>query len=64
MPQLDHHTATRAISIYNWVMQFVKYQDIKELSREAVVTMIDRIYVYEDGRIKIDFNYRDEIARY
>ena len=48
----------------SWVMQFVKYQDIKELSREAVVTMIDRIYVYEDGRIKIDFNYRDEIARY
>lgn len=48
----------------SWVMQFIKYQDIKELSREAVVTMIDRIYVYEDGRIKIDFNYRDEIARY
>ena len=48
----------------SWVMQFAKYQDITELSREAVVTLIDRISVYEDGKIKIDFNYRDEIARY
>ena len=48
----------------NWVLQFAKYQNIQELSREAVVTMIDRIYVYGNSRIKIDFNYRDEIARY
>lgn len=48
----------------SWVMQFAKYQDITELSREAVVTLINRISVYEDGKIKIDFNYRDEIARY
>ena len=48
----------------SWVMLFAKYQDINALTREAVVTMIDRIYVYGDGRIKIDFNYRDEIAQY
>ena len=52
-------------STYNsWIMQFIKFQGITELSREAVVTMIDRIYVYEDKRIRIEFNYRNEIAAY
>ena len=27
-----------------------------------VVTLVDKIYVYEDKRLKIEFNYRDEIA--
>ena len=48
----------------SWIMQFIKFQGITELSREAVVTMIDRIYVYEDKRIRIEFNYRNEIAAY
>lgn len=26
--------------------------------------MVDRIYVYEDKRIRIEFNYRNEIAAY
>lgn len=47
-----------------WIQQFVQYQGITELSREVVVTLIDRIYVYEDKRIRIDFNYRDEIEYY
>lgn len=47
-----------------WIQQFVQYQGITELTREIVVTLIDRIYVYEDKRIRIDFNYRDEIEYY
>ena len=47
-----------------WIEQFVKYREISELTREVVVTLIDRIYIYEDKHIKIDFNYRDEIAYY
>lgn len=47
-----------------WIQQFVQYQGITELTREVVVTLIDRIYVYEDKRIRIDFNYRDEIEYY
>lgn len=47
-----------------WIQQFVQYQGISELTREVVVTLIDRIYVYEDKRIRIDFNYRDEIEYY
>lgn len=47
-----------------WIEQFVKYQGVGKLTREVVVTLIDRIYIYEDKRVKIDFNYRDEIAYY
>ncbi|MCI8471492.1 MAG: recombinase family protein [Clostridiales bacterium] len=48
----------------NWIMQFIKFQGITELTREVVVTLIDHIYVYEDKRIRIEFNYRNEIAAY
>lgn len=48
----------------SWIMQFIKFQGITELTREVVVTLIDRIYVYEDKRIRIEFNYRNEIAAY
>ena len=48
----------------SWVEQYVKYKDITELTREAVVTLIDRITVYDDKRIEIAFNYRNEIAYY
>ncbi len=48
----------------NWIMEFIKFQGIGELTREAVVTLIDRIYVYQDKRVRIEFNYRNEIAAY
>ena len=48
----------------NWIMQFIKFKGISELTREVVVTLVDRIYVYEDKRIRIEFNYRNEIAAY
>lgn len=47
-----------------WLQQYLRFRDLKELTREAVVTLIDQIHVYEDKRIKIDFNYRNEIAYY
>lgn len=48
----------------SWIMQFIKFQGLTELSHEAVVTLIDRIYVYEDKHIRIEFNYRNELAAY
>lgn len=48
----------------SWIEQFVKFKGINDLTREVVVTLIDCIYVFEDKRIKIDFNYRNEIAYY
>lgn len=45
-----------------WMEQFSKFRGIKELTREVVITLIDKVYIFADKRIKIDFNYRDEMA--
>lgn len=45
-----------------WIQQFIKFKGCTELTRELVVSLIDAIYVYEDKRIRIEFNYRDELA--
>lgn len=45
-----------------WIEQFIRYKNITELSREVVVTLIDKIYIFEDKRIQIKFNYSDEFA--
>lgn len=47
-----------------WLEQFARYQSVEKLTREIVVAFVDRITVYEDKTVHIDFNYRDEIASY
>lgn len=44
----------------SWIYQFIKYKDMKELSHEIVVVLVDRIDVYEDKRVQITFNYKNE----
>ena len=46
----------------SWIGQYLKYRDLQILTREAVVTLVDKILVHEDKRIEIIFNYRDELA--
>lgn len=46
-----------------WLDNFLKYREIKELTRDVVVSLIDRIDVYEDPeedirRIEINFRFR------
>ena len=45
-----------------WVEQYLNHQDLTELRREAVVSLIDKITVFPDKRIEITFNYHDEIS--
>ncbi len=47
-----------------WVEQFAKYNEVQELTREMVVTLIDKVIIHEDKRIEIVFNFKDEIAYY
>lgn len=44
----------------SWIQEFIKFHGVTDLTRELVVTLIDRIFVYEDKRVKIEFNYRNE----
>lgn len=47
-----------------WMEQFIKYKNIKELSREVVVNLVDRVLVFENKQVQIEFAYRDEITYY
>lgn len=44
-----------------WMEQFKKYRNITELDRTAVVSLIDRIFIYRDKRVDIIFNCQDEL---
>ena len=46
----------------SWVEQYAKFQTVQTLTREMVVSLIDRIIVHEGNNVEIVFNYRDEIA--
>ena len=46
----------------SWIEQFLKFDGESTLSREMVFTLIDKVHVYEDKRIRIDFNFRNDIA--
>ncbi len=48
----------------SWVTQFIKYKDQAELSHEMVVSLVTCIEVFEDKRIQITFNFKDELKEY
>ena len=43
-----------------WISAFTAQQNIQELDRRLIVTLIDKIYIYEDERIEIVFKYKDK----
>ena len=43
-----------------WMNDFREHQNITALDRETVVSLIDRILVYEDRRVDIVFRWHDE----
>lgn len=46
-----------------WIQRFKAYQNIDRLDRRIVVTLIERITVYEDCRIDIRFQYQYDYNR-
>ncbi|MCM1560551.1 MAG: recombinase family protein [Butyrivibrio sp.] len=46
-----------------WIRQFKKYRNLTELTRHIAVTLIERIDVFEDCRIRIRFKYQDSYER-
>lgn len=43
-----------------WVRQFRKFEEGKQLSREMVVELLDRVEVFPDRRIQVTFRFSDE----
>lgn len=44
---------------YEWLRYFKEYQNISELSRMAVVELIDRVRIFDKNHVEIDFNFED-----
>lgn len=40
-----------------WIERLVKQEHMEKLDRETVVTMVDTIYIYDNNRIKIVYNF-------
>lgn len=45
-----------------WLKRLLELRDIEELDREIIVEMIDEILVYENHKIKIIYNFSDELS--
>jgi hypothetical protein len=48
---------------HTWIEQFKRHQDIGTLTRPVVVTLIDRINVYQDRRVEVVFKYQYNYER-
>lgn len=46
-----------------WIETFRKYQNIEELNRSIVVSLIDRVIVHDKDRITVVFHFQDEIQK-
>jgi hypothetical protein len=46
----------------DWLEYIKEYSEFKELSREIIVKLIDKIIVYENDRLEIIFRYKDEYS--
>lgn len=44
-----------------WIQRLLQLKDIEMLDRSIVIEMIDKIYVYEDRRIRIIYNFTDDL---
>lgn len=47
----------------SWMQLFKKNRNVTELDRELVVTLVNRIEVFEDKRVEVSFNFCDELAQ-
>ncbi len=53
--------ALNSDGVTSWVDEYIKYRRIDKLTHEAVATLIDKVYVYEDKRIQIVFNFKEKL---
>ena len=45
-----------------WMKEFQRYQNVQELNRQMITSLVNKIMVYNDGSMEIVFRYADEIA--
>ena len=53
--------------IWNGLINLKKYKKVESITRDILDSLIEKILIYEDGNIKIIFNFQneyDELIRY
>lgn len=50
------------IADYPWIKKLLELKEIEELNRTIVVEMISEVVVFEDRKVKIVYNFSDEMA--
>ena len=48
----------------NWISKFRENQNITELDRSVIVTLIERVMIFRDKRVEIVFRWQNEYQRY
>lgn len=51
------------ISSSEWIEKFKEQKEIKKLSRDIIIELIECIYVHENNKITIKFKFEDEFKR-
>lgn len=46
----------------SWLSQFREYENVSEISRILIVSLIERINISEDSEIEVVFRYKDQFA--
>lgn len=54
----------KKISSNEWIEKFKEQKEIKRLSRDIIMELIECIYVHENDKITIKFKFEDEFKRY
>lgn len=62
MKKEQNQAAASGMGNRAWVQAFSQYQNIEELDRRVLVALVDRILVYDNKAVEIQFKYRDEYA--
>lgn len=69
LDEIDLYTSTYQENIKKirkddfWIGHYKRNRKIKNVTKEILDELIECIYVYEDGRLKIVFKYQDEYER-
>ena len=50
------------MNILPWIDSIMKFRNLKELTREAVIMLVEFIYIHKDRTVDVHFRYHDEIT--
>ena len=61
LEEKKNENVTESIFETPWLRRLLELKDIEELDRDIIVEMIDQITVYENRKIKISYNFGNEL---